>query len=138
MGLWSALFGSDAAKRAAILQEIDLTKAVEAHIHWKLRLQSYVDGKSSEQFDPKVIGRDDQCDLGKWINGAGDNHFHDVPAFSELRADHAHFHAVAGNVVKEMQAKNKAGADALLKGEYARISHKVVAELTDLNKAATE
>jgi hypothetical protein len=135
MGLFSALFGRDRAEKAVILDEIDLVKAIDAHIHWKLRLQDYVAGTSHEKLDPLIIGRDDQCELGRWIHGAGMTHFHDVEAFHELRTDHAQFHALAANVVKEARANHRAGAAALLKGEYAHTSHKVVTALTDLHKA---
>ncbi len=141
MGLLSgiaALLHKDAAKKEAIRGEIDLPKAVEAHIHWKLRLQAYLEGKSTEQLDPMVICRDDQCELGKWIHGPAMSHFHEVEAFHELRADHAQFHYVAANVVKDVQADNRASAEALLKGEYAHISHKVVIALTELNRAVEQ
>ncbi len=135
MGMWSALFARDSSKRAAIAEEIDLSHAMEAHIHWKLRLQAYVEGTSQEKLDPLMVGRDDQCELGRWIHGPGTIHFHDVAAFDELRADHVQFHQLAAQVVREVQANNHAGAEALLRGEYAHISHKVVGAITDLHRA---
>lgn len=135
MGLWSALFESATAKKAEIAEEIDLSHAMEAHIRWKLRLQAYVEGTSQEKLDPLDIGRDDQCELGRWIHGPGTIHFHDVEAFDELRADHAQFHLLAANVVRQVQANNRAGAEALLKGEYAHVSHKVVNAITGLHRA---
>lgn len=134
----AALLHLDSAKKEAIRGEIDLSKAVEAHIHWKLRLQQYVEGKSSETLDAMVICRDDQCELGKWIHGPATSHFHGAEAFHELRADHAQFHYVAGNVVQKVQANDRPAADALLKGEYAHISHKVVIALTELNRLVEE
>jgi len=141
MGLLSgiaALLSMDAAKKEAIRGEIDLSKAVEAHIHWKLRLQKYLDGNSSETLDPMVICRDDQCELGKWIHGPAMKHFYEMDEFHELRADHAQFHYVAANVVKGVQEDDRPAAEALLKGEYAHISHKVVIALTELNRAVEE
>lgn len=140
MGLFSTLFGSriDTEKKARIRGEIDLAEAVEAHIAWKMRLQNYVDGKSAEKLDPMMIRRDDQCKLGQWIQGPGMDHFHDSPAFHELRADHAQFHFVAGNIVQSIHDNNRAAAEASMKGEYARISHKVVIALTELNQLVAE
>ena len=44
-------------------------EAINAHIHWKIRLEKYLDGTSEEKLDPKLVSRDDQCKLGKWIHG---------------------------------------------------------------------
>jgi len=143
MGLLSsmaALFHThiDEVKKDLIRDEIDLTEAVEAHIGWKLRLQSYLDGKSAEKLDPMVICRDDQCKLGKWIHGPAMNHFHAFEPFHELRADHAQFHYVAANVVKNAQANDRAAAEEIFKGEYQKISHKVVIALTELNSLVSQ
>lgn len=138
MGFFSDLFGTGGDTKAKIRGEINIADCVQAHIHWKLRLESYVAGTSNEQLDPLVVARDDQCQLGKWINGPGLQYFHDNAEFLQLRDDHAQFHYLAANVVKHVQDKDTAGAQALLTGQYAAISHKVVAELTDLNKAVAE
>lgn len=123
----------DSAKREAIRDEINLAEAVEAHINWKLRLQSYLDGKLSEPLDSMVVCRDDQCKLGKWIHGPALKHFHEMEPFHQLRADHAQFHFVAAKVVTNVQENNRAAADAILHGEYQQISHKVVMAITELN-----
>ena len=141
MGLFSGfahLFQNDSGKKDVIRAEINLMEAVEAHISWKMRLQAYVDGSSAEQLDPMVVCRDDQCKLGKWIHGTGVGHFHDFEPFHQLRADHAQFHYVAANVVKNVQANDLAAAEAILKGEYQQISHKVVTELTELDKLVAQ
>lgn len=136
----ASLFHSriDAEKKAAIRSQIDLPQAIQAHVNWKVRLQNYVDGKSDEKLDPMVVCRDDQCALGKWIHGPAMDHFHEFEAFHQLRADHAQFHFVAGNVVKKVQENDRAGAEAIMTDEYRPISHKVVKELTDLDKLISE
>lgn len=128
----------DEEKKAAIRDEIDLAEAVEAHINWKIRLKNYLDGKSDEQLDPLIISRDDQCKLGQWIHGPALRHFHDSEQFRKLRADHAQFHFVAGNVVEKAQSNDRAAADELFKGEYQRISHDVVMALTELNRLVNQ
>lgn len=143
MGLFSGVASLlnlklDSAKKAEISSEIDLSKAVDSHIQWKLRLQNYLDGNSDEQLDPMVICRDDQCVLGQWIHGQGMAHFHELQPFHQLRADHAEFHYIAGNVVKHAQSDERSQAEALMTEDYARISHKVVRSLTELHKAVTE
>jgi len=140
MGLFATLFHTrvDTATKAAIRGEIDLAQAVEAHLRWKLRLQNYIEGKSDEKLDPMVICRDDQCTLGKWIHGPATDYFHDAEPFHELRADHAQFHFVAGNIVKSIQENDRAAAEKLFHGEYAQVSHKVMVALTELNDLVRE
>ncbi len=128
----------DTDKKEQIRNEVNLSEAVEAHISWKLRLQAYLEGKSQEKLDPMVICRDDQCKLGQWIHGPALNHFHGAEPFHQLRADHAQFHYLAGSVVQKVQANEHAAAEAILKGDYQKISHKVVIALTELNTLVTE
>ena len=142
MGLFSGVasllhLNIDSEKKARIREEIDLPQAVQAHINWKLRLQNYLDGRSSEQLDAMAICRDDQCELGRWIHSAGMDHFHGLEPFHQLRADHAQFHYVAANVVQNVQAQDYIAARRILDEEYSRISHKVVLGITELHKAVS-
>lgn len=134
MGFFSSLLGFDEGKKANISDEINIMEAINAHVYWKIRLEKYVDGTSEEKLDPKLICRDDQCKLGKWIHGPALKHFHDDDGFMTLRDDHAQFHVIAGNVVTKVQANDTAAARNLLEGEYLKTSHKVVHDLTELNK----
>lgn len=142
MGFFARLFGQDDSQKAdmqaSIRSEINISDAIAAHMKWKGRLQSYLDGTSEEKLDPMVICRDDQCVLGKWIHGPALNYFHGDEGFHKLRSDHANFHFVAGNVVKKVQENDKAGADALMKNEYAHASRDVIHDLTELNKHLNE
>jgi len=131
LGGW---LGLTAGKKEEIKQEISIMDAITAHIKWKVRLQDYLNGTSTEQLDPMVICRDDQCALGKWIHGPALKHFHEHQAFHKLRADHAQFHFVAGTVVKKAQENDRTGANALMENDYAHASHKVVQALNDLNR----
>jgi len=140
MGLMDGVAGFFGLSRAAeslktqIREEINLMEAVQAHVRWKLRLHEYLNGTSQEKLDPMVICRDDQCALGKWIHGPALKHFHENATFHQLRSDHAQFHFIAGNVVKHVQANERAAAEALMDGEYKRTSIKVVNALTELNQ----
>jgi hypothetical protein len=134
MNFFTSLFSLAASENTDINDEVNIPEAITAHVNWKVRLQKYVDGKSEEKLDPMVICRDDQCTLGQWIHGPATKRFHADKAFHTLRADHAQFHYVAANVVRYMQEGDKAGAQALLKGEYARVSHNVMMMLNELNQ----
>lgn len=144
MGLLSGITGLlgfaklDEGKRARIREEINLMEAIQAHVLWKVKLQDCIDGKSREKLDPMMVCRDDQCTLGKWIHGPAIKHFHGDETFHQLRSDHAQFHFVAGTVVQHVYAKEQAAAEALMKGEYQQVSHKVMVELAELNKHVNE
>lgn len=135
VGSW---LGLTASKKAEIKQEISIMDAINAHIKWKVRLQDYLNGTSTEQLDPMVICRDDQCALGKWIHGPALKHFHQHDALHTLRSDHAQFHFVAGNVVKKAQENDRAAANTLMEAEYAHASRKVVQALNELHKQVME
>ena len=134
MSFFTSLFSLAKSKNADIKTEIDLPEAITAHVNWKARLQKYVDGVSGEKLDPMLVCRDDQCDLGKWIHGSGTDRFYADESFRTLRADHAQFHYVAANVVRYMLDNDRAGAEALLRGEYAKVSHHMMGMLDELNK----
>lgn len=113
---------------------LNFRTAIEAHQRWKMRLQAVIEMKSSETLDPKVVCRDDQCDLGKWIHGEAGRRFSDDPQFVELRSKHAYFHVCAGRILTLAQAgqKERAMAEMSSMGEFSRVSRSVVGELASL------
>lgn len=136
MNFFTSLFSLALEEKTDISNDLNIPDAMAAHVNWKVRLQKYIDGKSDEVLDPMMVCRDDQCTLGKWIHGPATARFHADKSFHALRSDHAQFHYVAANVVRYMQEKDPAGAEALLKGEYARVSHRVIKMLNELNQHA--
>ncbi|MDR2012292.1 MAG: CZB domain-containing protein [Rhodanobacter sp.] len=121
-----------------IRSEINIMDAVVAHVKWKIRLEDYLNGTSTETLDPIIICRDDQCTLGKWIYGPALKYFSDSDEFRQLRTDHARFHFLAGNVVKKVQENDRASAEVMMTNEYPQVSHKVVRALSELNRQMME
>lgn len=113
---------------------MDFDAAIVAHARWKYRLTDYVDGKSKEKLDPKVVGCDDQCDLGKWLHSGECKNL----ACRELRDAHASFHRAAAAVVVLVNGGHpKEAHDALAtSGEYAKYSAEVIARIKALRTAA--
>lgn len=135
MGFFSSLLGFGESQKTSIQDEINIMDEINAHVLWKIRLEKYLNGTSEEKLEPKVVCRDDQCKLGIWIHGPALKHFHATDeGFKNLRDDHAKFHVIASHVVENVQADDKAAAQVLMKGEYMQASHKVVHDLTELNK----
>ncbi len=142
MGLFAKLFGRNGAgasdARAAIRSEVNIVECIDAHMKWKGRLQSCLEGTSRERLDPAVISCDDQCALGKWIHGPAPNYFQDDEDFLKLCSDHAYFHLIAAAVVEKAQQNDLEESAALFKNEYARASREVIQDLTELNKLLLE
>ena len=108
------------------LAGLNFMTAIEAHIKWKSRLESYIQGTRSEELKVEVICRDDQCPLGKWIYSTGGERFGTIDTFGDMKGHHALFHQCAGRIVETAQAGNKDEAMRLLQyGDYVRASEQV-------------
>jgi len=138
MNIWNSLFSLPENDDSDINDEINIPEAINAHIGWKVRLQKFIDGDSSEKLDPMLVCRDDLCTLGEWIHSSATQRFHAIEAFHTLRSSHAQFHYVAAKVITHVQEGDQVGAQALLTGEYAAVSHHVMMQLLQLNKPGME
>ena len=118
----------------AVLAEIDIDTAISAHENWKLRLENYLAGKSTEELKPEVICLDDKCQLGQWLHGPGKMRLGGYPAFSLLVARHQNFHVQASTVVAMTQAGKTNEANQVLGGNYTRSSEQVVTLLKALKQ----
>jgi hypothetical protein len=108
------------------LAGLNFMTAIEAHIKWKSRLESYIQGTSTEELKVETICRDDQCPLGKWIYSTGGERFGTIDTFGDMKGQHALFHQCAGRIVETAQAGNKDEAMRLLQyGDYVRASEQV-------------
>ncbi|MBI5918538.1 MAG: CZB domain-containing protein [Nitrosomonadales bacterium] len=115
------------------LSGLNFKTAIDAHMKWRLRLTAVIDGTSAEKLDPDVVGRDDQCVLGKWIYSDGGKRYSDSLLFQELREEHARFHKGAGDVLRAAQSGDMELARALLTtGDFASASRRVTRNLAKL------
>ncbi len=103
---------------------MDWMSIINAHVLWKKRLQSLLDGTSQETFDPVAVGVDNRCMLGQWIYGDGQA-FSQLDKFEEARLLHAQFHQLAAEVVSLYHSGQSDAAAALLQGDYARLSERL-------------
>lgn len=115
------------------IESVDFYAAIQAHVLWRVRLEAYVEGTSTEKLNPEIVARDDCCALGKWIYGAGGTHYGTHPRFPELKEVHACFHKAAGEVVRCVDSGNNEKArELLLQGKYTTCSHQVKSHLAKL------
>ncbi len=112
--------------RGAEVGGLNFKSAVDAHMKWKVRLESYINGTSNEDLKVETVSCDDKCPLGKWIYGEGGQRFGFSETFFEMKAHHTHFHRSAGSVLQAAQAGEKDKALHLLHhGDYVRASERV-------------
>ncbi len=117
---------------------LNFYSAIQSHQQWKARLGAYARGDSDEQLDVATICRDDRCALGIWLHHDARVPLAQFGLFNRLLEEHAEFHRQAGEVVRLIQSG--AGESArmeLAKGQYARMSHKVISTLSELYLAVT-
>ncbi|CAK0739181.1 methyl-accepting chemotaxis protein I, serine sensor receptor [Gammaproteobacteria bacterium] len=107
--------------------------AIAAHIKWKLRLNQFIDGTSTEKLDSATVCKDNLCVLGKWIYGEGEKH-KGLANYTNLVTKHAHFHRCAGRVVEKVESGDKVGATSILKGEFSVAAKETVTAIMNLKK----
>jgi hypothetical protein len=88
-------------------REVAITNALGAHGLWVARFRRVIAGQ--EKVEAAIVGRDDQCEFGKWMQADGQKHL-DAASFKELRQLHQEFHRVAGALVQRVDAGDLASA----------------------------
>lgn len=91
---------------------MDLNKAVEIHMDWKGKLGSAI--AERESLDASAIARDDCCELGRWLHGAGSDKYASFTSYATCVENHAVFHIEAGKVAQTINAKKYSEAEAML------------------------
>lgn len=76
---------------------VDLGKAKAAHLAWKGRLRSYLDGKSSLSHSEAVSHRD--CVFGKWFYSEGLNSYSGVAEMQQIESPHEELHQLVKAVI---------------------------------------
>lgn len=105
---------------------INIKTAMDAHVLWRQRLESYVQGTSQENLLVEVVAAEDQCLLGQWIHGEAQHKYGHLDLFSELVEVHTQFHQHAGAVLAAARAGKREDAMALLQsGAFPRCASKV-------------
>ena len=73
------------------------------HLKWTNDLENAL--REGHPVNPKDLGRDDLCDVGKWLKGDGAQ-YSDLPEFQEFEALHAAFHKKVCEAAKRAQNEN--------------------------------
>jgi hypothetical protein len=101
---------------------MNLDHAISAHLAWKLALRQAVQTRVATHLDPEVLGRIDRCELGLWLASPAAR----FEGVEELRTLHAHFHAVAGELIHRLQQAGTLAETRGLAGDLEDISARLV------------
>ncbi len=124
---------------SGMIAGLDFKGAINAHMAWKVRLEKCIQGGNEENLQVETVSRDDQCVLGKWIQGVGGQKFGALREFQEMKMEHMRFHLCAGDVLTCCLAGDTEGAvDKLRAGDYSRASSRVKLHLSRLYVQLTD
>lgn len=126
------MFGLVTDADRKMLAEMTISDVVEEHIRWKLKLQSYVEGKSKEEIDPDVFRRPELSTTGKWTTLHAAENLAEFNAFFTLRAKMEQCHHLAGEMVEKVKQGDRAAAAAIMKDRFLKTSHELVHSLIQL------
>jgi methyl-accepting chemotaxis protein len=91
--------------------KLDLSGAKSAHLNWKTRLRSFLDGKATLTEAEAVSHQ--QCAFGKWYYSEGMKNFGHIKELRDVEEPHAELHRTIKEIVKAMKVGDKAGAERL-------------------------
>jgi aerotaxis receptor len=92
--------------------EFDFDSAKQAHLAWKTRVRSYLDGDHSVLTREQACSHKD-CKLGQWYYNEGQKKYSNSPSFQEIEAPHEQLHKVIKEIVNVNESGNKTEAEAL-------------------------
>nr|WP_238544115.1 CZB domain-containing protein [Acidovorax sp. KKS102] len=126
--------GAAPAGNAGAALGINLDTAIQAHANWRAKLRTAVTQK--ERLDAETVGRDDCCELGQWLHGAGSSQYGGKPSFVNLLGAHRQFHEEAGKVARMINQGAYDHAEKQLANDtaFSRASQKVATAVIQLAK----
>lgn len=115
---------------------MDLSKAIEAHLDWKLKLRGAIGNQ--EKLDADTIARDNCCDLGRWLHSEAKAKHGLKAEYLALVSKHQAFHREAGKVAQLINARQYADAAKALEvgSSYASASSAVGVAIKAVQKIA--
>ncbi|MBA4501223.1 methyl-accepting chemotaxis protein [Marinobacterium marinum] len=108
---------------------IDLSAAKSAHLSWKTRLRSFLDGESTLTEQEAVSHFD--CAFGKWYYSDGKQKYGQMQEFSSIEGPHERLHALVKQAIQYRSAGELGQAEACY-DQVAQISGEIVEKLTIL------
>jgi Chemoreceptor zinc-binding domain len=101
--------------------EDEITKAIGAHGVWKMRLRTAIDSGKADA-NASDVAKDNVCAFGQWLYGSVPPAARASADYASVRKLHADFHQCAAKVIECVGHGDKAKADAVMAGDYAKVS----------------
>ena len=113
---------------------INLDNAIRAHADWRSRLRTAA--AKGDRLDADTVGRDDCCELGKWLHGEGGKRHGAHTSFAALIDAHRAFHVEAGKVASTINGGETGKAERMLDGgtPFASTSSEVARLIVQLKR----
>ncbi len=115
---------------------LNMKQAIDAHIAWRKRMVSILDGTDSEIPEVGHVAVDNQCPLGKWLHSHGASLFGQMSEYRELVSYHAKFHVCVGEILIEHKQGNLDVAADKLRKQFSPLSDQVQLGIVRLHSAA--
>ncbi|PKF62972.1 aerotaxis receptor Aer [Psychromonas sp. psych-6C06] len=115
----------------ATASEFDFEGAKQAHLAWKTRLRTYLDGDHSVLTKEQACSHRD-CKLGLWYYSEGQKRYGNNASFKQIESPHEKLHKVIKNIMDVNESGNKTEAENLYK-EIEPLSQQIV-DLIDKTK----
>lgn len=111
---------------------MNFDEAIRAHTTWKSRIAAYL-RRPDGSLDPKVVGSDCECPLGRWLAQQGPR-----DDLWDLVTLHTQFHKEAARIVQRADAGQPLSAETALgaASPYGTVSSKLFHRLTELRSKA--
>jgi methyl-accepting chemotaxis protein len=104
-------------------RKLDLSAAKSAHLNWKIRLRSFLDGQGALT-EAEAVSHE-QCAFGKWYYSEGLRHYGHIQELKDVEAPHAELHRTIKDIVKAKNAGDVATAERLY-ANVDQISRRIV------------
>lgn len=106
---------------------INIDTLISQHLKWKAQAESLFNEANCKTINPTVIGRDNCCDLGKWIHSPKSEFLSSNETFQQLKKAHKGFHLYAGSILLECKSGDTNRAETWLP-----LFHKSAEEVIEL------
>lgn len=93
---------------------MDFDTLINQHLKWKSQAESLFYETNCKTINPAIIGRDDFCELGKWIYSPTSDSLSSNETFLRLKKVHKEFHLYASKMLLECKSGNTDRAESWL------------------------
>lgn len=100
----------------AASDELDLSAAKAAHLNWKTRLRSFLDGEATLTLEQAVSHH--HCDFGKWYYSEGLKKFGHIKPIVDVEDPHAELHKKIKTIIELKESGDTQGAER----EYQKVA----------------